>query len=86
MFADFLKTVRTLKSQIQIIQGLNLSEEEKKLITTSLTKLDEDLLKTVESISILKDQVEIIKKLNLSEDEKKILATALDRLKALTNS
>lgn len=44
MLADLLKTIRNLKSQIQIIQGLEISEEEKKLIDTALIKLKEELL------------------------------------------
>ena len=92
MLADLLKTIRNLKSQIQIIQGLDLSQQEKKLIDTALTKLNEDLLNTdsllsnfLEAISVIKNQTEIIKDLNLSEEEKEILITAIDRLKTVTS-
>lgn len=46
MLADLLKTIRNLDSQIQIIQELELSEEEKNVIDNALIKLNEDILKT----------------------------------------
>jgi hypothetical protein len=91
MLADLLKTIRSLKSQVQIIHGLDLSEKEKKIIDTALIKLNEDLLNTdsllsnfLEAINILKNQVEILKELDLLEEEKEILITAIDRLKPVT--
>ncbi len=55
MLADLLKTIRNLNSQIQIIQGLDLSEKERKVIDNALIKLNEDIQKTkkVSNIKII---------------------------------
>lgn len=45
ILADLLKTIRNLSSQIQIIQGLDLSEKERKVIDAALIKLNEDIQK-----------------------------------------
>ena len=87
MLVDLLKTIRNLKSQIQIIQGLEISEEEKKLIDTALIKLREELLKVdsllpnfLTAINVLQSQVQIIKELELSEKDKEILITTINKL------
>lgn len=91
IMSDILKTIRILKSQIDIIQGLQLSEEEKKLVSTALIKLNEVLLNTDSILSdlqvatnILKNQVQIIEEIDLSEEDKEILISSLNRLKDMT--
>ena len=42
---DLLKTIRSLNNQMQIIQALDLSEKERKVINNALIKLNEDIEK-----------------------------------------
>lgn len=47
LLIDFLKSVRTLKSQTQIITSLKLSKEEAAIIDTSLKELKDELAKHI---------------------------------------
>jgi len=47
VLTDFLKLVRTLKNQIEIIDDLTLSEDEKKIADKALDILSEELEKKI---------------------------------------
>lgn len=88
LLTDFLKLIRTVKSQIQIIKDLEISQEEKKIIDAALSELRKDLEKKdsqltnlLESIKFLKSQIQAVKRFELSQEEKETLENALNELK-----
>lgn len=48
ILTDFLKSVRLVKNQVQILQCLEMSDDDKKIVYTALEQLREDLDKTIE--------------------------------------